>query len=296
MLRVLVLQNQPADDGFHHQMLVSSLLLAGGCTVKRAWAITATDDWSRVQPALRPWVLAPGDAIAFEPDVVLLEGDPGLKALPAPVSDDLQRRNVAILHLRATPFAQVNPLREQETDGFARAGFPLARSEWGGAAMLATQPNDYTVRLEQVVFPGGLWTGGAGSLAFDRLETRGLAFILCPEEGGFLPLLTAPLSYEAKDPVWQHGITFGPARKPYCFAGIRWRPLWSALFACDLFSDAALDRADNFRLIAALFTDLLLRKVQRLDRPDHSASLEHWFRTLRGRAASPPFGTASNSP
>jgi hypothetical protein len=144
--------------------------------------------------------------------------------------------------------------------------------------MLATPPNDYTVRLEHLAFPGGLWSSAAGSVAFDRLEARGLAYILCPEEGGFLPLLTAPLSYEAKDPVWRPGISFGVARRPYCFAGIRWRPLWSALFACDLFSDAALGQADNFRLIAALFTDILLRKAARLD---HRASLEHWFKTFR---------------
>lgn len=287
MLRVLVLQDQPADDGFHHQALVTSLLLAGGCTVKRAWAITAADDWSRIQPALHPWLLTPSDAVAFEPDVVLVEGDPGHKLLPPLVGDDLQRREAAVLFLRAAPFAQVNPLEESATDGFALAGFSLARSEEGNAAMLATQPNDYTVRLEQVVFPGGLWTGAVGSLRFDRLETRGLAYILCPEEGGFLPLLAAPLSYEAKDPVWRHGITFGAARKPYCFAGIRWRPLWSVLFACDLFSDAALDRAGNFRLIAALFTDILLHKVQRSGRPDHRASLEHWFGTLRNRAHDP---------
>lgn len=290
---MLVLQDRPANHGFHHQALVTSLLLAGGCTVKRAWAITSTDDWSRIEPALHPWLLSSSDAVGFEPDVVLVEGDPGLKALPPSLVDDLRQRDAAILYLRATPSHQTNPLAERDTDGFASSGFPLARNDEGNAALLATRPNDYTVRSEKVALPGGIWTGAAGSPIFERLETHGHSYILCPEEGGFLPLLTAPLSYEAKDPVWQYGITFGPARKPYCFAGIRWRPIWSALFACDLFSDAALDRADNVRLVAALFTDILLRKVQRSGRPNIGYR-DHWFWTLRNRAAAPHPDTASD--
>jgi len=212
----------------------------------------------------------------FSPDVLLIEGDPGHRQLPEMLVAWLQESKAVSLYLRASPFDST------KIDGFQHARFPLAHSGSGDIAYLATSPNDSVVRLENVSFPGGLWTDASGALSFNRLETRGLAYILCPEGGGFLPLLTAPLSYEAKDPVWRYGNTFGMARKPYCFAGIRWEPTWSMLFACDMFSDSSLDLAENRRFVGAMFTDILRHRAAQEQRPDlHPSMVTRWFAALR---------------
>jgi hypothetical protein len=84
-----------------------------------------------------------------------------------------------------------------------------------------------------------------------RLEASS-PFALCPESGGFLPLLTAPLECRLEPPE-EH--PFGLARRPFSFAGVAWRPTPRVLFACDMFSDRMIHKAENAVLLRHLLSE-----------------------------------------
>lgn len=95
-------------------------------------------------------------------------------------------------------------------------------------------------------------------------------FVLDDTSWNAEPLLQAPESYDAKDPVWRYEGSLRRVRKPYYVAAYAHRGGPILLFTGDLFSDQAITRANNtdfLRKILSAVHELRNRKRLMAVRP-----------------------------
>jgi len=255
-IRALFINSDPPEERFRLGKVVE-LLRASRIETPIVWWVTnAAESAGGIANGMTE-----DQVRQYAPDLVIMDCSVGFERFPEGLQRSLEMAGTVFLYFEACPYSW-------DTEGFRRVGFPLAVDRRGTEeplhpAYLARTPNVSTIELSHLEFAGGIF--GVKPCRFQKLEARA-AYILCPEEGGFLPLLTAPPFYDAKDPVWRHGHRYGSARKPYCFAGIRWRPNWAVLFACGMFNDQDIDRSENRKLLGAILTEIV----------EHRLGLDEW--------------------
>lgn len=266
-MRILLIHRHAPDEPSSFDWIRLHSILSVTHEVRSAWWVV--DSKGRLNPKLAEGVLTSQEFKSFAPELLLIDGSPdpqrplpdqSARKVPWQLEEEFRASGGAIIYLRAVP--DINSW--EKNCGYAEYGFPLAKSQFGGAVYVAFPPNDSTVRINDWEFPLEL-------LASHERVTLKEVLIARPwvlNDGASVPRLDAwPLFWtgcDVKDPVWRYeGQLENGVKKPYVIAAWAGGLAPTFLFTGDLFSDRMIGKGENEELLLLLVKGIQLLNAKR---------------------------------